>query len=109
MLTPVGSPRCSAIVTGATMLHKVLFFTKGSNIVIDGFRFSGATSTSRNGAGIRVESKNLKVRNSEFISNENGMMITTGSTLRGTVTIFFFNDTATTEIYTLSLHDALPI
>src|SRR2546426_6357087 len=24
-------------------------------------------------------------------------------------TIFFFNDTATTEIYTLSLHDALPI
>src|SRR2546429_6193892 len=25
------------------------------------------------------------------------------------LTIFFFNDTATTEIYTLSLHDALPI
>ena len=23
--------------------------------------------------------------------------------------LFFFNDTATTEIYTLSLHDALPI
>src|SRR3712207_8943886 len=26
-----------------------------------------------------------------------------------TAYIFFFNDTATTEIYTLSLHDALPI
>src|SRR2546422_1513345 len=26
-----------------------------------------------------------------------------------TSTLFFFNDTATTEIYTLSLHDALPI
>src|SRR3712207_8698940 len=25
------------------------------------------------------------------------------------VLLFFFNDTATTEIYTLSLHDALPI
>src|SRR5256885_7041483 len=25
------------------------------------------------------------------------------------VPLFFFNDTATTEIYTLSLHDALPI
>ena len=25
------------------------------------------------------------------------------------VVYFFFNDTATTEIYTLSLHDALPI
>ena len=32
--------------------------------------------------------------------------------MRGTVNVvvfFFFNDTATTEIYTLSLHDALPI
>src|SRR2546425_9288882 len=26
-----------------------------------------------------------------------------------TIIFFFFNDTATTEIYTLSLHDALPI
>src|SRR3712207_7421832 len=26
-----------------------------------------------------------------------------------TYILFFFNDTATTEIYTLSLHDALPI
>src|SRR2546426_184211 len=29
--------------------------------------------------------------------------------LRGSPVFFFFNDTATTEIYTLSLHDALPI
>src|SRR3712207_9202786 len=29
--------------------------------------------------------------------------------MRTTKMIFFFNDTATTEIYTLSLHDALPI
>src|SRR2546422_7868611 len=28
---------------------------------------------------------------------------------RTSFTVFFFNDTATTEIYTLSLHDALPI
>src|SRR2546428_9887725 len=27
----------------------------------------------------------------------------------GCIVFFFFNDTATTEIYTLSLHDALPI
>src|SRR2546427_7387493 len=27
----------------------------------------------------------------------------------GMLSFFFFNDTATTEIYTLSLHDALPI
>src|SRR6202165_6396827 len=29
--------------------------------------------------------------------------------LSGNVLFFFFNDPATTEIYTLSLHDALPI
>src|SRR2546425_9557723 len=29
--------------------------------------------------------------------------------LSGRYIFFFFNDTATTEIYTLSLHDALPI
>src|SRR3712207_9435081 len=29
--------------------------------------------------------------------------------LRFVTLFFFFNDTATTEIYTLSLHDALPI
>src|SRR5256885_14647594 len=29
--------------------------------------------------------------------------------LRSFLFFFFFNDTATTEIYTLSLHDALPI
>src|SRR5258708_31906158 len=34
-------------------------------------------------------------------------MLTPG--VRSTCALFFFNDTATTEIYTLSLHDALPI
>src|SRR3712207_8315919 len=29
--------------------------------------------------------------------------------MRSLVSLLFFNDTATTEIYTLSLHDALPI
>src|SRR3712207_7319091 len=29
--------------------------------------------------------------------------------MRCRLCVFFFNDTATTEIYTLSLHDALPI
>src|SRR3990170_8665935 len=32
-----------------------------------------------------------------------------GHILGGDFFFFFFNDTATTEIYTLSLHDALPI
>src|SRR3712207_9216815 len=37
------------------------------------------------------------------------MIIGTTRATLCSVTVFFFNDTATTEIYTLSLHDALPI
>ena len=33
----------------------------------------------------------------------------TGGSNQDIQCFFFFNDTATTEIYTLSLHDALPI
>src|SRR3989442_477479 len=36
-------------------------------------------------------------------------MLLPASTGSGESDFFFFNDTATTEIYTLSLHDALPI
>src|SRR5438309_9346029 len=36
-------------------------------------------------------------------------MVTVMSIYRVSFLFFFFNDTATTEIYTLSLHDALPI
>src|SRR5688572_32929179 len=35
--------------------------------------------------------------------------IVSRTTLSSSFFFFFFNDTATTEIYTLSLHDALPI
>src|SRR6202022_975413 len=35
--------------------------------------------------------------------------IVPSSPVRAPECLFFFNDTATTEIYTLSLHDALPI
>src|SRR5258708_12778561 len=38
-----------------------------------------------------------------------GVLSEGGIPLRRLNPVFFFNDTATTEIYTLSLHDALPI
>src|SRR3712207_8268099 len=37
------------------------------------------------------------------------ILIVEGQKISGVFELFFFNDTATTEIYTLSLHDALPI
>src|SRR5688572_32218234 len=36
-------------------------------------------------------------------------MLVLSATFCAASTVFFFNDPATTEIYTLSLHDALPI
>src|SRR5258708_36674252 len=36
-------------------------------------------------------------------------IVSTSFAFYSTSDFFFFNDTATTEIYTLSLHDALPI
>ena len=44
------------------------------------------------------------VRRDEGEREEGGYIVT-----HRVVKYFFFNDTATTEIYTLSLHDALPI
>ena len=40
---------------------------------------------------------------------ERGVLYCEASVIAGCFGFFFFNDTATTEIYTLSLHDALPI
>src|SRR2546422_10207291 len=37
------------------------------------------------------------------------VLFSSESVLPSSFLFFFFNDTATTEIYTLSLHDALPI
>src|SRR2546429_9567394 len=43
---------------------------------------------------------NILTRNLDFLYDHRVIL---------TYVFFFFNDTATTEIYTLSLHDALPI
>src|SRR2546430_9149367 len=40
---------------------------------------------------------------------DNSNVVDPNEPARHTYVFFFFNDTATTEIYTLSLHDALPI
>src|ERR1035437_2110572 len=45
----------------------------------------------------------------EFLGGGGGENTKQRNTKHHTLLLFFFNDTATTEIYTLSLHDALPI
>src|SRR3989337_1799464 len=49
------------------------------------------------------------IRSPQTFSSTAAPATRTREPTRVNLRIFFFNDTATTEIYTLSLHDALPI
>src|SRR5258708_34670215 len=51
------------------------------------------------------------LRRTTKLADQSNLRPTSGinTRLQAEITPFFFNDTATTEIYTLSLHDALPI
>src|SRR3712207_1921507 len=51
----------------------------------------------------RLNSSHANISYAVFCLKKKRSVLSEGSVL------FFFNDTATTEIYTLSLHDALPI
>src|SRR5882762_3521509 len=55
-------------------------------------------------------SKNtLQLKNRVSLLNHSATILLVGALCVRDRFSFFFNDTATTEIYTLSLHDALPI
>src|SRR5260370_36112739 len=51
----------------------------------------------------------VDVRSGLFVPCSNCVFVVLAIFALPLCTLFFFNDTATTEIYTLSLHDALPI
>src|SRR5579864_5027960 len=53
--------------------------------------------------------KNIIMGVVELLLSRRNWRQTSRPSISGSILFFFFNDTATTEIYTLSLHDALPI
>ena len=63
-----------AVITDKTCEGKALFITRGDGITIRNLTFTRARVPDENGAGIRVEGKNLTVENSRFINNENGIL-----------------------------------
>jgi len=48
--------------------------TSAPNVTIEGFSFSGAKSTSSNGAGIRYQSGNLTLDDDSFSNNQDGIL-----------------------------------
>jgi hypothetical protein len=63
-----------AVIVDKTCEGKALFITRGNDITIRNLTFARARVPSANGAGIRVEGKNLTVERSRFIDNENGIL-----------------------------------
>lgn len=53
---------------------KGIWVVAGDNIVVENIEFSGARVPDRNGAGIRLDSGNLTVRNCVFHHNETGIL-----------------------------------
>jgi hypothetical protein len=63
-----------AVITGPACGDKGLFIVQGDNVTVRNLNFTNAKASSHNGAGIRVEGKNLTVENSRFLDNEDGIL-----------------------------------
>lgn len=53
---------------------KAIWVVRASGMVVEGFDFEGAAVPSRNGAGIRLESGSLLIRDCSFMHNEMGLL-----------------------------------
>src|ERR1044071_9003899 len=77
-----------------------VFCLKKTTIDINGLNYVDAQA--------RISQAKLDIGGSQFAPSAIEANLASG-VLKRRFSNFFFNDTATTEIYTLSLHDALPI
>ena len=59
---------------GVNVAGKGTWIIRGANTILENIEFSGAKVPDRNGAGIRLEGKNLTIRNCYFHHNENGIL-----------------------------------
>lgn len=54
--------------------HKALWVIDANNTIINNIEFTGASVPDKNGAGIRLEGRNLTIRNSYFHDNQDGIL-----------------------------------
>ena len=92
---------------------RVILLEKG-NKIYEGisekaiFRYMQIYGDDNERAELFLDNDKIRIvfNNGRIFISYNDIPLTKGSSI---FCVFFFNDTATTEIYTLSLHDALPI
>ncbi len=66
--------RARLLAKGAAAEGKGIWVVRAHGMRVDGFDFEGAAVPDRNGAGIRLESGSLLVRNCRFMHNEMGLL-----------------------------------
>lgn len=66
--------RVRLLAQGAAAEGKAIWVVRAKDMRVEGFDFEGAAVSSRNGAGIRLESGSLWVRNCRFLHNEMGLL-----------------------------------
>ena len=66
--------RVHLIAAGKSADGKGIWVTRGERMTVEGFDFSGAAVPDRNGAGIRMDSGSLRVRDCSFMHNEMGLL-----------------------------------
>lgn len=59
---------------GVTVKGKAIWVIKGNDTIVEHIGFYDAKVTSKNGAGIRLDGRDLTVRNSLFRNNQNGIL-----------------------------------
>jgi Right handed beta helix region len=60
--------------SGMAAEGKAIWVVRGGRMIVEGFDFSGARVSDTNGAGIRLESGKLTVRDCTFTDNQNGIL-----------------------------------
>lgn len=66
--------RARLIASGKSAEGKGIWVVRGGAISIEGFDFSGSRVSGANGAGIRLEKGQLRVKDCTFLDNENGIL-----------------------------------
>lgn len=66
--------RVRLLADGAAAQGKGIFVILGDGVSVEGFDFVGAQVPSLNGAGIRLQSGSLRVRDCRFLDNESGIL-----------------------------------
>ncbi len=73
-----------AVLANKSCAGKGIFIIQGNDTTVRNLTFAHAAVPDHNGAGIRVEGRNLTVEHSRFIDNENGILagVIANSTIR---------------------------